>query len=470
MIIANGFQRKKVMSNTKIQIQIPRPSDGKLGFLNTASYSEFILEGKNWPSVEHYMLAKQFEGSTLEEEIRTAKTISAARFLARPRSCIVQREGENAGVSKKVLYGRDLSLQKRDGWAREEKNYLKEAIFAKFDQNPKLKATLVQTDGIEIVSDPRQIKVGYQKHLGKLLMELRENIISAKATKKSKPPSWLKMTMPDTDITGPGVLTDDEKLFVSSILKILEWIRKIEKCPTVHPEMLEDVFYNILGPERFAVAEVWKDWNEERIGSWSRVVKDMPKYEKLSREITSLSTRVKFSDANHKLLSSIFISTVIRWVRMDAKNISVSIFDDAKNMKHTDIVLPPINRSYRNGVLTGLVKTPSSVSAQGTTTRKKKQVVGFPDTLASQNGHDALKVLEYPKETFDESLERGAVYVSIFSKYVSSILAGKKYSTLVGLLEKETSQNRDVWINTFKNSDDDARRNMILRMVQEQGK
>lgn len=426
-----------------VKIEIPKSSDKNFGYLNMASKYPFNLEGKSWPSVEHYILAKQFEGTTLEEEIRTTKTILAARILARPKPCIVTRDGENAGVERKILYGRDSTFQKRGGWGTEMIPYLSEATKSKFEQNPNIKAKLMKTDGMEIVSSDCNGVV-----YAKILMDIRNDLLKLAGGKpKTKPKTWLKMTAADTDILGSGGIEAKERIFIEKILKVLTWIRKIEKCTKVHPEMLEDVFYNILGPEKFCLVEMWKEHNSSIAEKWSLVAKTSPKYEKITRSISDMLSPTPFEDSGSKILCSIFISTVIRWLRSDGFRISNEIFDATEKLSFSDVVLPPIQRSYRNSNLDAPVKTPAKPP------KKEKGAVRTPKCVSKD---DTNLVNGEELHTEQAYTERGVMYIKLFAKY-KNVLAGKKYSALLDHLEAMDDASRDAWLTRFKSSDENVK-------------
>ena len=104
----------------------------KYGFLSIESQHEFEIEGKVWPTVEHFLLAKKFEGTTLEDAIRRTPTVGEARILARPRSVVVEEDGH---IEKRVRYGPDLSLVERSDWSMVKDLLLKRAIEQKYEQN-----------------------------------------------------------------------------------------------------------------------------------------------------------------------------------------------------------------------------------------------------------------------------------------------------------------------------------------------
>lgn len=121
----------------------------------------FSLDGKTWPSVEHYFQAMKFPTDpAYQETIRQIKTPQSAKSL---------------GSSKEHPI--------RPDWDSVREEVMKKALEAKFTQNEALKQILLSTKGKELVeASPTDIYWGIgkarkgQNRLGKLLMELRDTI------------------------------------------------------------------------------------------------------------------------------------------------------------------------------------------------------------------------------------------------------------------------------------------------------
>jgi ribA/ribD-fused uncharacterized protein len=128
-------------------------------FSNFSPHS-FTLDGKAWPTSEHYFQAQKFAGTRHEEDVRRARSPSAAARIGRSRA-------------------RPL----RGDWESVKDNVMRRALRAKFEQHPKLKALLLSTGDAELVEHTRNDRYwadggdGTGKNrLGHLLMELRAHL------------------------------------------------------------------------------------------------------------------------------------------------------------------------------------------------------------------------------------------------------------------------------------------------------
>ena len=120
----------------------------------------FELRGKRWPTSEHYFQAQKFAGTEHEEAVRLAKSPMIAARMGRSRQ-------------------RPL----RTDWETEKENIMREALKAKFTQNPSLRSLLLGTGEAELVEHTTNDRYwgdggdGRGKNrLGILLVELRQQM------------------------------------------------------------------------------------------------------------------------------------------------------------------------------------------------------------------------------------------------------------------------------------------------------
>ncbi|MEK7779905.1 MAG: NADAR family protein [Verrucomicrobiota bacterium] len=147
------------MSNTRT-ILFYRQDDPYGEFSNFSAHP-FKLNGRVWPTSEHYFQAQKFAGTEHEETVRNAKTPSMAAKL-----------------------GRSRSLPLRADWETVKDDVMRAALRAKFEQHPKLKSLLLSTGDAELIEHTRNDSYwadggdGTGKNrLGILLMELRAELI-----------------------------------------------------------------------------------------------------------------------------------------------------------------------------------------------------------------------------------------------------------------------------------------------------
>lgn len=129
------------------------------GYMSNFYPAPIFLDGKDYPTTEHYFQAMKFADSeALVEKIRKQPSPGQAARL-----------------------GRSRSLPLRGDWESVKDNVMRKALFAKFTQHPRLKTMLMKTHPRRLVEHTKNDAYwgdggdGSGKNmLGFLLMELRE--------------------------------------------------------------------------------------------------------------------------------------------------------------------------------------------------------------------------------------------------------------------------------------------------------
>ncbi|TNC80274.1 MAG: Swarming motility protein ybiA [Oleiphilus sp.] len=129
------------------------------GFLSNFYESKVFIGGRYWKTTEHYYQAMKHEGTDLYDQIWDQPTPKAAKAMARSVAC---------------------------SWTdRQKVKVMREAIKAKFTQNPLLRFALLGTGNARLVeASPTDSFWGYGKAgdgvnmMGLLLMELRAELAS----------------------------------------------------------------------------------------------------------------------------------------------------------------------------------------------------------------------------------------------------------------------------------------------------
>lgn len=119
-----------------------------------------FVDGKHWPTTEHYFQAMKFEGTPHQEDIRRAKTPAEAANLGRSRKHPLRKDWES--IKDRVM---------------------RKALVAKFTQHDDLRAILLGTGNALLVE--HTVNDSYwgdggdgsgKNRLGQLLMSVREEL------------------------------------------------------------------------------------------------------------------------------------------------------------------------------------------------------------------------------------------------------------------------------------------------------
>ncbi|MHA3916625.1 NADAR family protein [Halovulum sp. GXIMD14793] len=132
------------------------------GCFSNFSAHPIELDGKIWPTSEHYFQAMKFEGHPDMEEIRlTGSPMKAAKM------------------------GRDRSRPMRADWDKVKDDVMRKVLKAKFEQNLDAKEILLGTGQAQIIEHTKNDSYwadggdgGGANMLGVLLMELRSSMQS----------------------------------------------------------------------------------------------------------------------------------------------------------------------------------------------------------------------------------------------------------------------------------------------------
>jgi N-glycosidase YbiA len=127
------------------------------GEFSNFSKHPFEVDGKKWPTSEHYFQAHKFTGTIHEETVRLA-----------------------ASAKEAARIGRDRSLPMRPDWEDVKLEVMRSALRHKFNAHPTLVQLLLSTGDEEIIeqtTDDMYWGCGTRRDglnmLGRLLMELR---------------------------------------------------------------------------------------------------------------------------------------------------------------------------------------------------------------------------------------------------------------------------------------------------------
>lgn len=139
-------------------------TSGEHGYLSNFARFPIALEGKRWPTSEHYFQAQKFLKQEYREQIRSAPTPARAAELGRSRKLPLRRDWESVKV-----------------------DVMRVALLAKFTQHADLRDRLLATGEARLVEHTENDAYwgdggdGSGKNmLGRLLVEVREQLRSAR--------------------------------------------------------------------------------------------------------------------------------------------------------------------------------------------------------------------------------------------------------------------------------------------------
>jgi ribA/ribD-fused uncharacterized protein len=133
--------------------------NGQYGPLSNFYPVKIHVDGKDWPSVEHYYQAQKSTDEAIQEFIRQAKTPVEAKRIG--------------------LFG----IRLRDDWDSIREDVMRKALEAKFTRNRRCRRVLISTGQAVLFEDdsvPTFWSGRGQNKLGLLLMDIRENIKKAR--------------------------------------------------------------------------------------------------------------------------------------------------------------------------------------------------------------------------------------------------------------------------------------------------
>ena len=425
-------------------IEIPSPEDPTLGWLSNASKHPFTIDSLEWPTVDHYLLAKKFEGTTLEEQIRGCRSLYSARLLTTPKNLI---DTESGVAVKKTVYGKEKNFDIREDWSQVYYSFLETALIEKFKQHPVLKKKLMGLAGMEII-DPKSSVTGD-------VLERLRDILIEDLKPRYRPPSF---PQPYKDLTS-STLTPPETQVLKSLVRAANMIGELEGTSILQQGVFEDAIYNILtlsgydGRTAGDVVSLILEWVATAFSEWAIVVKTMPHFDGLVTSVTSFLPSTKM-DEEATFRIRVIIASFIRWLRADTSKIKDTLFTKAPKIRMSDITIPAKIRSYR------------AIPTKIYTKRKENSVTPVPVEVPSvPPGKPPIEESDVVNESIedpDADIQRGVIYIKTF---LPLSLPGEVYSKVVGHLETLSSEDRGKWLDTFNTATIEEQKKSINAVV-----
>jgi ribA/ribD-fused uncharacterized protein len=147
------------MSTETVEIRFYSTND-EYGCFSNFYRSPIHLDGKRWPTSEHYFQAQKFAGTSREDQIRQARTPREAAELGRSRRHPLRRD-----------------------WEQVKEEVMRKAVLAKFTQHEDLRSILLGTGDAVLIE--HTVKDSYwgdggdgsgQNRLGHILMSVRAEL------------------------------------------------------------------------------------------------------------------------------------------------------------------------------------------------------------------------------------------------------------------------------------------------------
>lgn len=323
------------MSLLEQTIELTDPLDKATGFLTNQSNYGFSLDKKWWPTVEHYIRAKKFEGTEYEEIIRRAETPWKLSILTKGKGRIVSME--NGVMKKDIVYGtsRDREFHIRSDWGIVCPQYLEKAIYAKFKQNSKILPRIVDT-GISKFVD--KTKSDASMYTGTVLEKVRARILQKPVSEKKSDHINTKK-----DFT----LSRKYSIILHDIIWLLLEICKSEGQSKIYPEMLEDLIFNITSDVQQA-DELGRIVTSCQNVEWTHLYSNTPQFAKILSFIHNIFfTKQKVEKSN--MYTALGVGYILRWLDQLPAATSSEIIEKIQNLHSgkNRIIFPKRKRWYR---------------------------------------------------------------------------------------------------------------------------
>ena len=135
-------------------------TNGEYGGFSNFSRHPIKVNGKRYPTSEHYFQSQKFVGTRYETKVANAK-----------------------GPAEAASIGRDRKLPLRRDWEAVKDNVMRDAVYAKFSQHPTLRELLLSTGDEKIVEHTENDSYwgdggngSGRNMLGTILMETRTRL------------------------------------------------------------------------------------------------------------------------------------------------------------------------------------------------------------------------------------------------------------------------------------------------------
>ena len=206
--------------SSRFKIEFGDHRHRRTGYLSNSARYSFILENKEWPSVEHYVCAQLFAGEPLEEELRRSPSPWHLHFLVRGKRSSCEKDGR---VVKKYL----------NYISRRKQLWYHKSITNKFFQNQIIMGRLLNT-GNAILID---VTCPYT---GPILEKIRDQCRQERFQKNFMYSKRELETSPDVKDISNSFLTPEDFAVINGLINAAwENVKKTDK-KCIYVEFIEN--------------------------------------------------------------------------------------------------------------------------------------------------------------------------------------------------------------------------------------
>ena len=308
--------------SSRFKIEFGDHRHRRTGYLSNAARYSFILENKEWPSVEHYVCAQLFAGEPLEEELRRSPSPWHLHFLVRGKRSSCEKDGR---VVKKYL----------NYISRRKQLWYHKSITNKFFQNQIIMGRLLNT-GNAILID---VTCPYT---GPILEKIRDQCRQERFQKKFMYSKQELETSPDVkDISNASLTPEDFAVINGLINAAWETVKKAnKKC--IYVEFIENTLSELYPKRAMFIIMLYQTRSPQ-------MIEQMPYFSNIIKQIYEIF-RKQDPYQEYDLSGSYLIGEVLRWRKIYASPSEADQFLRivAPNflLENYDSVLPPVDDNF----------------------------------------------------------------------------------------------------------------------------
>ena len=284
---------------TRFTIEFGDHRHRRTGFLSNASRYSFVLDNKEWPSVEHYVYAQSFKGTPFEEQLRCTPSSWYLRFLIR---------GKRTSCEKN---GRLIKTYTKPTTSRNTLYWYQKAIPNKFFQNQRIMERLLNTGNARLVD----VTCPYT---GAILEQIRTQCYQERFQKNLMYSKRELEVSPDIkDVLHSSLTIEDYAIINGLINKAWGNVKKTEQnC--IYVEFLENLLLELYPKRAEFIIMLYQMRNPQMISQ-------MTNFSKIVHQVSEIFQKQDPYQV-YDLSGSYLISEVLRWHKMYASPDEASQF------------------------------------------------------------------------------------------------------------------------------------------------